>query len=104
METITSLSASALAEQIKAGDISALAVTEAHIRRIEAVNERLNAVVVPLFDEARAQAAEADKRRSGGEPLGSLHGVPVTIKDQFHVKGLPTTFGVARLKNYIADG
>ncbi len=99
---ITKLNASELAKKIKAGDLSALEVTEAHIQRIEAVNEKLNAVVVPLFDEARTQAKEADQKQKRGEPLGQLHGVPVTIKDQFHIKGLPTTFGVARLKNHIA--
>jgi hypothetical protein len=60
MDAITSLTASTLAEKIKAGEVSALEVTEAHIRRIEAVNAKINAVVFPLFDEARAQAAEAD--------------------------------------------
>jgi fatty acid amide hydrolase len=93
METITNLSASAVADKIKAGELSALEVTESHIRRIQAVNDRINAVVIPLFDEARAQAAEADKKRSRGEPLGPLHGVPVTIKEQFRVAGTQTTLG-----------
>ncbi len=93
METITNLSASVLAERIKAGEYSALEVTEAHIRRIEAVNEKINAVVIPLFDEARAQAKRADERRARGEPLGPLHGVPVTIKEQYRVAGTQTTLG-----------
>jgi fatty acid amide hydrolase len=68
-------------------------VVDAHIRRIEAVNPQLNAVVIPLFDEARAQAEEADQARSRGDDLGALHGVPVTIKEQFKVKGTQTTLG-----------
>ncbi|WP_456427715.1 amidase [Rhodocaloribacter sp.] len=93
MEAVTNLSASELAEKIKAGELSALEVTEAHIRRIEAVDEKLNAVVIPLFDQARAQAEEADQRRARGEPLGLLHGVPVTIKEQYRVAGTQTTLG-----------
>lgn len=75
---------------------------EAHIRRIEAVNPQLNAVVLPRFEQARAGAEEADRQRSRGELVGPLHGLPVTIKDQFHVTGLPTAFGVARLKEQTA--
>jgi fatty acid amide hydrolase len=103
MEATTHSSASELARKIKDGELSAQEVTEAHIQRIEAVNDKLNAVVMPLFDDALAQAKEADQKQKHGESLGPLHGVPITIKDQFHVKGLPTTFGVARLKNQIAD-
>ncbi len=102
MKAITRLSASELAEKIRAEELSAQEVIEAHIQRIEAVNNKLNAVVIPLFDEARAQAKEADQKQKRGEPLGPLHGVPITIKDQFHIKGLPTSFGVARLKSQSA--
>jgi fatty acid amide hydrolase len=103
MEAITHLGASELAKKIRDGEVSAQEVTEAHIQRTEAVNGKLNAVVIPLFEDARKQAEEADQKQKLGKPLGLLHGVPVTIKDQFHVKGLPTTFGVARLKTQIAD-
>jgi fatty acid amide hydrolase len=93
-ESLTDLSASELAQRIKAGELSAREVTEAHFRRIESVNDRLNAVVIPLFDEALAQAEEADDAQSRGDPLGPLHGVPVTIKEQFRVAGTETTLGV----------
>ena len=83
MTTITDLSASELAEKITAGELSAQEVTEAHIQRIEQVNGKLNAVVIPLFDEARAQAKDADQKGKRGEPLGPLHGVPITIKELF---------------------
>jgi fatty acid amide hydrolase len=93
IETITDLSASVLAQKIKAGHLSAQEVVEAHIKRIEAVNPQLNAVVIPLFKDALTQAVEADKAQSRGEPLGPLHGVPVTIKEQYRVKGTQTTLG-----------
>jgi len=90
---ITGLSASELARRIRADKFSAQEVVDAHIRRIEEVNPQLNAVVIPLFEEARAQALEADQARSRGDDLGPLHGVPVTIKEQFRVKGTQTTLG-----------
>lgn len=69
-------------------------MTEAHIRRIEAVNQRLNAVVVPLFDQAMAAARRADEARATGEPMGPLHGVPITIKECHDVAGAPSTAGL----------
>jgi len=74
-------SASALARCIRAGELTARAVVDAHIRRIEAVNPQLNAVVFPLFEQARQAADAADSARRRGEPLGPLHGVPITIKE-----------------------
>ncbi|NOZ29850.1 MAG: amidase [Chloroflexi bacterium] len=90
---ITSLSATELAEKVRAGELSAVEVIEAHIQRIEEVNGVLNAVVIPLFDQARAAAAEADAKRARGEPLGRLHGVPVTIKEQYRIAGTQVTLG-----------
>jgi fatty acid amide hydrolase len=88
------LSAVEIAGLIKSGAISARETIEAHIRRIEEVNPSINAVVVPLFDEARRAAERADDARRHGEKLGALHGVPVTIKESFDVAGTPTTLGL----------
>jgi fatty acid amide hydrolase len=99
---ITRLAAGELRERIAAGALSAAEVVEAHIRRIEAVNPRLNALVVPLFDQARSQAKAADAGRERGEPLGPLHGVPVTIKEMFDVAGTPTTFGLTTRATVLA--
>lgn len=92
--SLLTLGAWDIAQRIKAGDLSAREVVEEHIRRIEDVNPRLNAVVVPLFDRALGEAAAADAACARGEPLGPLHGVPITIKEQFLVAGTPTTAGL----------
>ncbi|MFN2167671.1 MAG: amidase, partial [Anaerolineae bacterium] len=91
---ITDLSAGELAYRIRAGEISAQEVVESHIRRIEEVDERLNAVVIRTFDDARARAAEADSALRRGDALGPLHGVSVTIKEQFRVAGTEVTIGL----------
>ena len=62
--TLTDMSATELARIIKAGEVSAKEVVEAHIRRIETVNPKLNAVVIPLFDEAMSQAKAADEQQA----------------------------------------
>jgi fatty acid amide hydrolase len=99
----TELSASAIAARIRAGELSAQEAVEAHIQRIEAVNPQLNAVVVPLFEQARAEARAADAARARGESLGPLHGVPITIKDQFMVAGTPTTWGLPSQAGHRAE-
>jgi fatty acid amide hydrolase len=102
MTAITSLTATEIAQKIKASELSAREVVDAHIQRIEQVNTRLNAVVIPLFDQARKEADAADTAQRQGDVLGPLHGVPITIKEQFLVKDTATTFGVLNLKNHRA--
>jgi fatty acid amide hydrolase len=92
-DEITALGAAELARRVAVGELSCRGVVEAHIRRIESVNPGLNALVVPLFDRARAEARSADAARERGEPLGPLHGVPFTVKEFFEVEGTPTTMG-----------
>jgi fatty acid amide hydrolase len=91
---VLDLGALELRDRIARGELSCREVVEAFVRRIEATHARLNAVVVPLFEQAREQARAADEARERGEPLGPLHGVPVTVKEMFDVAGTPTTSGV----------
>src|SRR5205823_4210854 len=90
--TLTDRSASDLAQSIATGDLTAVEVVEAHIARIEQINPLLNAVVVPLFDDARRRAQLAD--RMPVERRGPLHGVPLTVKECFDIEGTPSTAGL----------
>lgn len=101
-ETLTSLPATELAAMIARGDISSVEVVEAHIDRIERVNTVLNAVVVKRYEAARVEAREADERRARGEPLGPLHGVPITIKESLDLVDTPSTFGLQARANILA--
>ncbi|HYO43015.1 MAG TPA: amidase [Candidatus Limnocylindrales bacterium] len=87
-------SATTLAELIRFGEVSAGEVVEAHLRRIEAVNSGINAVVQLDADRAReaARAADALVRRGGSLPV--LHGVPFTAKDNLETDGVVTAIGV----------
>ncbi len=91
--TLAGLGAAELARRIRARDVSSAEVVEAHIARIEEVNPRLNAVVVSLFEQARGEARMADREQ---EPKGLLHGVPITIKEQFDVAGHDSTWGLRK--------
>lgn len=93
MDDLCFLPAGTIARLIRAKEVSAVEVVEAHARRIEAVNPRINAIVQAGLDEARDAAKQADDRLASGAAVGPLHGVPVTIKDAFEVRGLISSAG-----------
>jgi fatty acid amide hydrolase len=97
-------SATELVAELAAGRLSAVEVVEAHIARIEAVNPVLNAVVWKRYDAARAEAAEADRKRKAGAPLGPLHGLPITVKECLDFEGSPSTFGIVDRRDHAATG
>ncbi len=94
MPELTERPATELAALIASGTASSREVVDAHLARAEALQPRLNAVAWWMVDEARAAADEADAARRRGADLGPLHGVPVSIKDQFEVVGTPSTRGL----------
>lgn len=82
-----------LAAAIREGRASSVDVIETCLARIDAVNPALNAVVQRRADAARAEARRADAAVTRGDPLGPLHGVPMTIKDSLDTAGMITTGG-----------
>jgi amidase len=94
MSEIWQFSAIELAQRIAKRELSSAEVVNAHLARIEAVNPALNAIVKVLADQARAEAAVADRRLAAGDKVGPLHGVPFTVKENIDMAGLPTTWGV----------
>jgi fatty acid amide hydrolase len=87
-------SASEIVRRIARREISSREVTKAFIARTERVNPQLNAVVIPRFEAALAEAAAADERLARGEIVGALHGLPITLKECFHLGGTPSTIGL----------
>ena len=84
---------------MQARKISAFELTEHVIARIEALDQRLNAVVVRDFDRARDGAKAADAALSRGERRPLL-GIPMVVKESFNVAGLPTTWGIPAFKDW----
>src|SRR5438874_7044556 len=79
--------------------VSSRELVDSAIARIEALDSKINAVVVRDFDRARAAAAAADATLAKGERRPLL-GVPITVKEQFGVAGLPTTWGNPKFKDW----
>jgi len=93
MDELITMTAAELSAAMAVGDVSAADITEAHLDRIAAVDDRVKAFLHVAADDARARAREVDARRKAGEPLGPLAGVPVAVKDLFTTIGMPTTCG-----------
>ncbi len=91
------MSATELAEAIRTRQATSAEVVKAHLRRIEAVNPAINAVVIVLGEQAMEAAEAADRALTAGADLPPFHGVPFTIKDIIDVVGTPTTQGFKAL-------
>jgi aspartyl-tRNA(Asn)/glutamyl-tRNA(Gln) amidotransferase subunit A len=100
MTELITASAADLAARIAAGEVSAVEVTRAHLDRIAAVEDRVNAFLHVDTDGALAAAEAVDRRRAAGEPLGPLAGVPVAVKDVLTTRGIPTTAGSRILEGW----
>jgi amidase len=81
--------------------VSAVEVVDAHLEQIAKHNTKLSAICTLDEERARQQALLADEALARGENWGTLHGVPITIKDIFETAGLRTTAGYKPLKDYI---
>ncbi|MCP5084558.1 MAG: amidase [Alphaproteobacteria bacterium] len=93
--------ATELARMISSKKLSARELLDHYAKRIEQHNQTLNAIVVKDLASAEARADEADAATARGESWGPLHGVPMTIKDAFEVKGLASSGGAEELKDHM---
>lgn len=94
--------AAQLAAAIARGELSAIEAVEATIARIDALDARVHAVVHRRYEEAREEARAADRARAAGQPLGPLHGVPITLKECLDLAGTPSTFGLPSRRGAVA--
>src|SRR5258707_1454403 len=92
---LTDLSVSEASRRIADGDLTPSALLEAYLRRIAATDDAVHAWVSVDEAGARATARERTEEARAGHRRGSLHGIPVAIKDIFHVAGMTTTCGAA---------
>mgnify|MGYP001555158024 FL=1 len=95
-------SAIELSQAISKGHVSSLECVESVVKRMRATNGHVNAVVDDLGDDALRQAEEHDRLLKSSGPIGPLHGVPVTLKENVDQKGRSTPNGVAALANLVA--
>ena len=103
-EEICFLRAVDILELLRKKKVSAREVLQAHLKQIQRVNSKVNAIVTLVPEEKlMAQAAAADESLAKGKWLGLLHGLPVAVKDLHETKGIRTTFGSPIHKDYVPD-
>ena len=96
------LSATELAQLIRARKVSAREAAEAALQRLDEVNPQINAIVAHRPDQVREQADRLDQRIARGEDPGPLSGVPVTVKINTDMAGFPTTNGTRLQQDWVA--
>ncbi len=92
-----------VAARIAAKDVSPVELTEAVLTRIERLNPKLNAFITVTADRALEQARAAEREIAAGKYRGTLHGVPVAVKDLYATKGVRTTAGSKILADWVPD-
>jgi aspartyl-tRNA(Asn)/glutamyl-tRNA(Gln) amidotransferase subunit A len=95
------LSAIDLADQIRSKRLSCVEVVQSFLERIKRIDGALHAYITVCEEEARREAEGADAKLARGEPVGPLHGVPFSVKDLFHTRGVRTTAGSRLHEAYI---
>jgi len=97
------MTATELAHRIRARELSAREVMDAHLAQIDRLNPAVNAIVTLLPEQAMAHARAADEALARGEEVGPLHGLPVAHKDLVPAKGIRTTSGSPIFKDFVPD-
>ena len=96
------MSAVDMAALLRNKKISAREVMQAHLRQIEKVNAKVNAIITHVPEnELMAQALAADESLAKGNLTGVLHGLPIAVKDLNETKGIRTTYGSPMWKDFI---
>jgi aspartyl-tRNA(Asn)/glutamyl-tRNA(Gln) amidotransferase subunit A len=93
--------ASELVEMLKSGQVSSVELTQAHLDRTAAVDGDVHSYLHVGPEAALAAAAEIDRRRSAGEQLHNLAGLPIAVKDNLTTTDAPTTSGSKILEGWV---
>src|SRR5579864_6218335 len=100
-DSICYMSALEMSRLIRTKKLSAREALAAHLKQIERVNPKVNAIVTLVPEMAADAATKADEMQARKETLGPLHGLPVAHKDLLETRGIRTTFGSPLYKDYI---
>jgi len=97
------LDAFALGQAFRAGTLTPLQVLNAHLQRLEEVQPVINAMAWLDAEGARRAAEASTARWRQGQPLSALDGVPVTVKDNIELAGLPCRWGSRLYEDHVSD-
>jgi aspartyl-tRNA(Asn)/glutamyl-tRNA(Gln) amidotransferase subunit A len=95
--------ATALAAAIRAKKLSPVELVRAVYARLHETNERINAFCTVTEEDATRAAKQSENAVMRGDRLGSLHGLPVSIKDLLLTLGIRTMSGSRTRENYVPD-
>ena len=101
MSDLADLSLVAAADAVAKREATSAELLEACLRRLDAVNDKINATIWVDRERAREAAAEADRAVRSGGRLGKLHGVPLAHKDMYYQAGRPCTCGSAIRRDFV---
>jgi aspartyl-tRNA(Asn)/glutamyl-tRNA(Gln) amidotransferase subunit A len=90
-----------LRDDVASGVVSAVEACRACLDRAQALNSSLNAFNLIDGERALARAADIDRRRAAGDPLGPLAGIPIALKDNMCVRGMRTTASSRILEHFV---
>lgn len=102
MDEVLNLTVTELGAAYRRRDLSPVEVTTAFLERIDEVDKDLHAFVTVMSETALGQAAEAERTFAASEPAHTLTGIPIAVKDAFHVAGVPTSLGSVVYRNAVA--
>ena len=102
-EEICYMSACNMAEKIRTQEISSLEITETIIERIQKINPIINAYCTTTFEIAKEMAKKADERVKKGEKMGTINGIPTSLKDIIETEGIKTTYGSKMYENFAPE-
>jgi len=100
-DDLASLTLSEAAARVRAGTVTATALTEACLARIAVYDPKLDAFITVMKNQAMAQARQLDAEQKAGKLRGPLHGVPLAIKDIIDTAGTRTTGGSALFEDRV---
>ena len=95
--------ATEMVQALREREVSAVELLDLHVGRIKEFDGKLNAVVIRDFERAREVAEQADAARAKGDDRPLL-GLPLTVKESFHVDGLRTSVGIPAFADWRAEG
>ncbi|HAQ42793.1 MAG TPA: amidase, partial [Acidimicrobiaceae bacterium] len=92
-----------LLKMLASHEVSSVELLDHFVERNSSLHNQLNAVVTLDVEQARASAANSDRRRAKGETVGVIEGLPMTIKDAIAVKGVRSTGGAVELADHVPE-
>ncbi len=100
---LTSLNIQQAAELLKRKEISPVELTQAHLERIQRIDQRLNSFITITPEQALQRARQAEQEISHGDYKGALHGIPLGLKDLYETQGIRTTAGSTFFAEYVPE-